>query len=632
MKYKYIALLAISSLIASCDVMDTQPFESYDENMVWDSKATADAFVLNSYSGTITQFIGMSASYESYTPNGIESNLSSLSTFPTEIGIDRYYNSGFGEFGNLRKCNLIIEKAKASPNLTQQQQTELIGEAHFMRGLVYFKQALRQGRFVPIQRVLTENDTEAFATPLTSDVATSYQIIMADFDEALKGIPAESLSGRANLYAVHAFRSRAALQAYAYTKDAKYLDICIESAKAVIDSKKYSLDSNYAKMFTADGAYSKEIILGYYRLAQNTYCSDYNEMIRILPNISNDEVTASQASPNFKASMKVFEGWASYFPTQDLVDQYLVIDQQDGKAKPLYETSQYKKSVSEQIPSSLNVGDFTKIGTMVPDENDMGDNDKGPKLVKYGKVNDDSRINELMYENRDNRFYGTVVYDSCVWMNGELVTTCCQGNLWAGVRAGSGAPQNDSWYTTASGYYWKKGVYDVSPRLYANNPTDYHFVLARLGEMYMNIAEAYLLKGNTSEAVKALNETRIAHGGLPASTATSEKDAWEDYIRERRVEMAYEGGDIYWSYLRWGQYGGYANENEAPGAEIKALNRPVHKIQITKDRKRFFVGQITRNDAWNRNFTTKRYLMPIPQGQIDKRSASGIKDVQNPEW
>ena len=46
-----------------------------------------------------------------------------------------------------------------------------------------------------------------------------------------------------------------------------------------------------------------------------------------------------------------------------------------------------------------------------------------------------------------------------------------------------------------------------------------------------------------------------------ASMAVTEEEAWRDYIRERRVEMAYEG-NLYWSYLRWGKYGGYANEGE----------------------------------------------------------------------
>ena len=45
-------------------------------------------------------------------------------------------------------------------------------------------------------------------------------------------------------------------------------------------------------------------------------------------------------------------------PTQDMVDQYLVIDEVDGKAKPWNETAQYKNSVKEEDPSALQVGDF----------------------------------------------------------------------------------------------------------------------------------------------------------------------------------------------------------------------------------------------------------------------------------
>lgn len=619
-------------LATSCDVMDTKPLESYDEALVWSSKETADAFVLNAYNNTVGLFVSECAYLEAYTPNGIHSDLTNLDAFPTEEGIDRYYGTGFGYFGNLRKCNQIIEKAQAAEGLTEEQKQELMAEGHFLRGLVFFRLALWQGRFVPILKVLDSSDTEAFKTPLTSSPAESYELILADFTEGIKGMPEESKPGRANKYVAHAFRSRAALQAYAYTKDTKYLDMSIESATAVINSGKYTLDSNYGSMFVESGAYSNEIILGYYRLAMNTTCGSYPELINCVPNIKPDEADRSGATPVLKnaGGGPSFEGWASYFPTQDLVDQYLVIDENDGEAKPWYETSQYKNSVVEESPSSLQEGDFVFVestGRKVPDQDDMGETDKGPKIIKYGRVTDDSRINEIMYNNRDKRFYGTIVYDSCVWLNNELVTTCCQGNLWAGLRP----DQADSWYTTASGYYWRKSVYEPSPRFHVANNIDYHFVLARLGEMYMNRAEANLLKGNVAAAVADLNVTRTTHGGLPPSVAATEKDAWEDYIRERRVEMGYEG-DIYWSYLRWGKYGGYANEGETPGGVIKALNRPVHKIQITKDRKRYFIGQIVRNRAWNRNFTTKRYLMPIPQSQIDKRAASGIKDEQNPGW
>ena len=163
----------------------------------------------------------------------------------------------------------------------------------------------------------------------------------------------------------------------------------------------------------------------------------------------------------------------------------------------------------------------------------------------------------------------------------------------------------------------------------AGNPTNMHYVIFRLGEIYMNQAEAYLLKGNVTKAIEALNATRVQHGGLPASKVTNLKDAWQDYLRERRVEMAYENGDIYFSYLRWGKYGGESNYGRTPSDVIKDLDAPVYKIGITSDRKSFCIGQLTLLNSWNRNFTTRRYLFPIPQTAIDKRAADGIIDKQN---
>ena len=106
----------------------------------------------------------------------------------------------------------------------------------------------------------------------------------------------------------------------------------------------------------------------------------------------------------------------------------------------------------------------------------------------------------------------------------------------------------------------------------------------------------------------------------------------KDYIRERRVEMAYEEADIYYSYLRWGKYGSYSNYGREPGDVIKDLNAPIYKISITSDRKAACINQLTLLNSWNRKFTTKRYLFPIPQGNIDTRAASGIIDKQNEGW
>ena len=87
------------------------------------------------------------------------------------------------------------------------------------------------------------------------------------------------------------------------------------------------------------------------------------------------------------------------------------------------------------------------------------------------------------------------------------------GSASQGIRS----KEDGGWYTTTTGYYWRKYTVLVDPRVYVSNKINFHYVIARLGEMYMNLAEAYLLKGDVANAVTALNATRVKHGGLPAS-------------------------------------------------------------------------------------------------------------------
>ncbi len=148
----------------------------------------------------------------------------------------------------------------------------------------------------------------------------------------------------------------------------------------------------------------------------------------------------------------------------------------------------------------------------------------------------------------------------------------------------------------------------------------------------MNLAEAQLLKGNVTEAVAALNATRTVHGGLPASKAATLEDAWTDYMRERRVEMASENQDMYFTYLRWGKYGGYSNYGRNPGDIIYDLDRPVYKIEISQDRKSILINQLTLLNSASRKFTLRRYLFPIPQGFLNTREAYGLDHEQNELW
>lgn len=642
--YKKIGLICLlgAGLLASCDVMDTEPFETYSEDLVWSSKEMADAFVIKTYSDIVGNFAGGSASWEALTPHNAQIDQSGnyINTTATETGLSAYTDYGFGRFSQQRRCNMIIEKVAASEVLTELQKEELTAEAHFLRGLLYFDMTRKMGRFVPIDHVLSQDDIEAFETPLTSSVEESYKLVMNDLDKAVAGLPETSDQGRANKYAALALRSRAALQAYAYTKDESYLDIVINSANEVIQSGNYTLADDYGSMFSSDESPdNKEIIMARYWLDSDATVVGFEEMIRVLPNLPPDHVIQGSADGvnTLDQKVTVFEAWGNYWPTQDLVDQYLVVDEKTGEAKTWYESSQYLEHV-EAIPSgSISEGSIEKFKRFdgeyrnMPSANDLitGRTDY-PLFKQVGKVksNSDRTITDILYNNRDKRMDETIVRDNASFW-GYTFDICMGGNTSLGIRK---EKEDGGYMNTATGYYWRKNTVRANPRGFWSVKINMHFVIARLGEMYMNLAEAYLLKGNIADAVDALNVTRVKHGGLPASKATTLEEAWTDYLRERRVEMAYECGDIYFSYLRWGKYGGPSNYNRTPGEVIKDLNAPVYKINISSDRKSFCINQLTILNSWNRNFTTRRYLFPIPQSSIDKRAATGIKDTQNEGW
>lgn len=626
--------------LPSCDVMDTKPFETYSDELVWSSKEMVDAFVINTYPGTIANLAGSSPSWEALTPNGAQCDQvgNSINTTATETGLDAYTDKGFGRFGEQRRCNMILEKVAESTVLTELQKKELIAEGHYLRGALYFDMARKMGRFVPIGRVLNQDEVEAFKTPLTSSVDESYQLVMDELNKAIEGLPETSDQGRANKYAALALRSRAALQAYAYTKDSKYLEVVISSSNDVINSGSYILTDNYGDLFDENSPNDNEIILARYYLDKDATVGSFEEMIRVLPYLSADDIKNGSANGenSLDPNVQMFAGWGEYWPTQNLVDQYLVIDEKSGEAKTWYETSQYMDNV-EVIPSSgLKVGDIEVFKRFdgeirnLPTANDLktGRTDS-PIFKQVGKIKKDSErtITDIMYSNRDKRMDATVVRDmSNYW--GFTMALNLGGNASQGIRT----KEDGGWLTTTTGYYWRKNTVKPNPQAGVSVKINMHYVIARLGEMYMNLAEAYLLKGDVVKSVEMLNITRVKHGGLPPSYATTLNDAWTDYLRERCVEMAYENGDIYFSYLRWGKYGGASNYGRVPGDVIKDLNTPVYKIGISSDRKSFCIGQLTLLNSWNRNFTTRRYLFPIPQGSIDKRAAGGVFDKQNEGW
>ena len=541
-KYIVPLLFCTAGVLQGCnDFLDTKPSESYSEELVWSSRSTAEAFILQTYNNVIPKYTDFKTE-DCLTTNSVYVYQGSPNAV-REL-VDRGWDFGFGDFGTVRRCNLIIEKVAASP-IDEKSKTELIAEGKMLRAMTYYYQAKHTGRVIWVDRVLTEEDD--FNLGLTSTIKESYDYILKDLDDAIAGLPTESKAGRLNKNAALALKSEVCLTAAAYTGEKALFQQAIDAVDAI---QGYTLDSNYEGMFNQDGAYSSpEIILARYRSKDNNTCGN-TLMQEMIPNQNNDAIKNFGCSPVMKTDF-IFECWMSHAPSQNLVDNYLVIDRLTNQAVPWNESTQFKNSVNE-VPVS-----------------DVADMAYDPKELVNGKgyvSKDGTKLNELVYGNRDKRFYATIVYDSCLFY-GETITMCQKGNLNRCSRVGNPGTS----HMPLTNYMWRKSIYNVSPRPFVDVLTDYHYVVFRLGRVLMNKAEALLCQGKWQEAMNVINKTREVHGGLPASTATNLAEAWIDYKRERNVELPLEG-DYYWSLLRWGKYGQEANHGLAPTSVIPELS------------------------------------------------------------
>ena len=614
MKYIVPALLGGMLTLQSCEhFLDTKPTETYSEELVWGSRSTADAFVLRTYPDILGLY------HDFWGDDQITLNTILRQSCPGEARdlINREHDFGFNKFSIIRRCNLIIEQASASTALSDLDKKELVAEGKMLRAMIYYYQAKHCGRVIWVDRVLQVDDE--FNLPLTESIDRTYDLILSDLDDAIAGLPEEYPAGRANANAARALKSEVCLTAAAYTTDATRKKTLWEQAVVAVDAiQGYSLDANYGGMFNQENSYSStEIILARYFSKENTNGGD-TYMQTVIPNQGNDNLKKLGRGPLFKKDW-VFECWLEHSPSQNLVDDYLVIDQLTNEAK--------KWNTTSQFVNNTNVISNDAVRDLAVNADELDEHSLAYETKDKGR---DTRINDFMYTHRDKRFYATIVQDSCEYY-GELVTMHKTGNL---QRCSLGeAPGTAEMGST--NYLWRKGVYINDWRIFVDVPTDYHYVIFRYGRALLNKAEALLCLAKSdpsklSEAVATFNQTRTVHGGLPESEASTLVEAWKDYKIERHVELPMEG-DYYWSLLRWGKYGEEANDGQPSGSEvIKELRTPATFIEISSDRHRMFIGTQGYGNA-DRTFSKKRYLYPIPQSLINANSAITEKH-QNPLW
>lgn len=561
-----VIILSIATCCTACsDILDKQPLDKFSEKDVWSNTEMVQAFLYP----TLNSVAGQLIYDDRWTDNDVIQDEPGNSSINKEQ-IDRYYDAGWNIYGQIRKCNLALQKMEENKTFLESDRKYFIAQAKLLRGLTYYTRARLFGRLMLVDRVL--NPDEDMKLPRTKTIKETYDFILKDIQEAIPDMPAhlDNQQGMLTKGAAYALLAEIALQGAAYIESGQdsYYQIAKEASESLFALNEYQLDNNYGSMFN-DFDYamnSKEIIFAQWNHETTTTFSG-TWMQTMVPNVNNDKLKAS-ATPALKDN---FEGWPECFPSEDLVEDYEVIDA-DGKAKQWNQTSYYKN--------------YQARGGWV---------------------------SQAIFKNRDLRFYSTVVYDSTQYFN-SIVTMRKNGNLHWDSRIGG------DWGSALTGYLYRKGIY-TSRRVYSSDPTYYHRIITRLGRAYLNYAEVMLRLNQPQKAIEYINKTRTQHGGLPALPLTlSLEDAWKAYKKERRVELVHEG-DRYWSLLRWGKA-----DNQKT---ISELNKVHHSISISADGKSFEIIPLPYRASENeRIFTQKRYLFPVPQNEIQENPELD----QNENW
>lgn len=259
--------------------------------------------------------------------------------------------------------------------------------------------------------------------------------------------------------------------------------------------------------------------------------------------------------------------------------------------------------IQYQFPYRTTSNDYTlnpqglngAFGNSRPTENlvDRYEMSNGKKITDPGSGYD----LQNPYVNRDERFYGTVLYNGVEW-RGVTVETFYDGAFGPGV--------NDTYSTAAhmTGYYLRKFLSqneETNPIIFQDNRADQNWILIRYGEILLNYAEAEFQLGNEDEARTYINRIRERAHQPDLPSSLSGTDLWERYVNERTIELAFEEHH-YFDIRRW---------KTAPQLHVG----PIYKMEIENDNGNFIysIGEMEQR-VWYDAY----YYLPIPQEEIDK--------------
>lgn len=200
------------------------------------------------------------------------------------------------------------------------------------------------------------------------------------------------------------------------------------------------------------------------------------------------------------------------------------------------------------------------------------------------------------WENRDPRFYASILYDGAMYQ-GREVEVFIPGGL------DSYQGPIEAWNATTTGYYVRKFADEniIVPRgqNVGNTPWP-HF---RYNAVLLDYAECMYMLGNEPVAREYINMIRSRPGVEMPPVTESGEALWERYVNERKVEL-YMESHRFFDVRRW-----------KIAEEVLSVN--AWKVEVYKDTD---TGEKSYEykEFQERYFPPHYYYLPIPQTEIER--------------
>ena len=522
---KIVYLLCLTSLMSACSI-DREPHGSLSSNKITENPdESVDAMVRGVYAQLKTWSDPMHRCGE-YAGDNIMIRGASTDAFfefitfnrtPDNYRLDDFWNSSYKAIAQASNA-IKLYQDKTDDNVKTK-----VGECYFVRGMIYFYLVRAYGRpyyqdpktnlGVPIVNGTPKDVFDKFTLPDRATVADTYQQAIADLKKAEELLPETNGNpGYASKGAAQAMLSKVYLfmsGTYEHP-NTEYARLAAEYASKVISSGKYALLSRdeFMKYPTILPQNNKESIFVVRRLASEYSGYDhYYGIGGMYAEIGGMGWGEMYASGKYLALLDE-TGRNDYRPNHKQI-----IDARAAFIEPAYDEKNIE--VFRFIKQETN-GDFNYL--QLPTKHD------GDKIVAT-----ESKTTEGQKEITQDYVLTPILAEQ-----GRYSITYADGKTYQGVI------DNKIKLNRAYPMFYITKCSREGENSHLHSP-----VLSRLGEIYLNRAEAEAKMGNYAAALTDLNiirERAITGGGYKSLDASN---AAERIDKERQLELAFQAERSY---------------------------------------------------------------------------------------